>query len=124
MGEPLLKIYSFPEYTVLRQIKILNFIENIENISAFIWYFDLFITLSTLISNIKSTLPKKYNLIYFYPLMFIVLIIASIFVGGNYSYILRIVKIYPLTLGIFFVIFLSLLIHLKLNNKTNVKNNN
>lgn len=121
MGEPLLKIYSFPEYTVLRQIKILNFIENIENISSFIWYFDLFIMLSTLTTNIKNALPKKYNLIYFYFLMFIVLITSSIIIGGNYAQILRIVKIYPLSLGIFFIIFLSLLIYLKLQNKNNVK---
>ena len=122
MGEPLLKIYSFPEYTVLRQIKILNFIENIENISAFIWYFDLFITLSTLTTNIKDSLPKKYNLLYFYPLMLIVLIISSIFIGNNYSYILQIVKIYPFSLSIFFIIFITLLIYLKIKNNVKHKN--
>lgn len=122
MGEPLLKIYSFPEYTVLRQIKILNFIENIENISAFIWYFDLFITLSTLTTNIKDSLPKKYNLLYFYPLMLIVLIISSIIIGSNYSQILQIVKIYPVSLALFFIIFITLLIYLKIKN--NVKNKN
>lgn len=117
MGEPLLKIYSFPEYTVLRQIKILNFIENIENISAFIWYFDLFITLSILTYNLKNALPKKYNLIYFYILMLVVLIISSLVIGGNYIYILSIVYFYPISLIIFFIIFLTLLIYLKLKNK-------
>jgi len=117
MGEPLLKIYSFPEYTVLRQIKILNFIENIENISAFIWYFDLFIMLSTLTNNLKNSLPKKYNLIYFYILIFLVLMISSLLIGGNYIYILNIVYIYPISLFIFFLIFLTLLIYLKIKNK-------
>lgn len=123
MGEPLLKIYSFPEYTVLRQIKILNFIENIENISAFIWYFDLFIMLSTLINNLKNALPKKYNLIYFYLSVLLVLILSSLIIGGNYIYILNIVYIYPLSLFIFFIIFLTLLIYLKIKNKKNVNNN-
>ncbi|MBE6156498.1 MAG: hypothetical protein E7161_02010 [Firmicutes bacterium] len=122
MGEPLLKIYSFPEYTVLRQIKILNFIENIENISAFIWYFDLFIMLATLTNNLKNALPKKYNLIYFYLLIFIILIVSSLLIGGNYVYIINIVYIYPISLFIFFIIFLSLLIYLKYKNKTSVKN--
>ena len=114
LGEPLLKIYSFPEYTVLRQIEILNFIENIENISAFIWYFDLFIMLSTLTNNLKNSLPKKYNLIYFYTLIFIVLIISSYIIDKNYIYILNIVYIYPITLIIFFIIFLILLIYFKI----------
>ena len=114
LGEPLLKIYSFPEYTVLRQIEIFNFIENIENISAFIWYFDLFIMLSTLTKNLKNSLPKKYNLIYFYTLIFIVLIISSYIIGKNYIYILNIVYIYPISLIIFFIIFLILLIYFKI----------
>lgn len=117
LGEPLLKIYSFPEYTVLRQIEILNFIENIENISAFIWYFDLFIMLSTLTSNLKNSLPKKFNLIYFYILILIVLITSSYIIGKNYVYILNIVYIYPITLIIFFIIFLSLLIYFKTQKK-------
>ena len=117
LGEPLLKIYSFPEYTVLRQIEILNFIENIENISAFIWYFDRFIMLSTLTSNLKNSLPKKFNLIYFYILILIVLITSSYIIGKNYVYILNIVYIYPITLIIFFIIFLCFLIYFKTKKK-------
>ena len=123
MGEPLLKIYSFPEYTVLRQIKLLNFIENIENISAFIWYFDLFIMLSVLTNNLKNALPKKYNLLYFYPLILLTLIISSILIGKNYIIILKIVYIYPLILSGFFVIFLTLLIYLKIKRKKNITQN-
>ena len=117
LGEPLLKIYSFPEYTVLRQIKILNFIENIENISAFIWYFDLFIMLSVLTFNLKQTLPKKYNLFYFYPLCIITLLVATEIINKNYINILNIIKIYPLSLFIFFIIFVTLLIYLKWQKK-------
>ena len=65
LGEPLIKIYSFPEYAVLKQIKILDFIENIENLSTFIWYFDMFITLSVLTTNVKEILPQKRNFIYY-----------------------------------------------------------
>lgn len=121
LGEPLLKIYSFPEYTVLRQIKILNFIENIENISSFIWYFDMFIMLSILTNNLKHALPKKYNLIYFYTLLLIVLLFASYFVGDNYINILNLAYYYPFVLFFFFIIFITLLIYLKFKNKSTKK---
>lgn len=117
LGEPLLKIYSFPEYTVLRQIKIMNFIENIENISSFIWYFDLFIMLSCLTSNLKDALPKRYNLIYFYSILLITLLVATFIIDKNYIYILKIVYMHPFILLIFFAIFITLLIYLKINSK-------
>ena len=119
LGEPLLTIYSFPEYTVLRQIKILKFIENIENISAFIWYFDLFIMLSCLTNNLKNSLPKKYNLIYFYILITIITIITSFGIDKNYIYVLKIVYHHPIILFIFFFIFMTLLIYLKFTHKKN-----
>jgi len=114
LGEPLIKIYSFPEYTVLRQIKILNFIENIENISSFIWYFDLFVMLSCLITNLKDALPKKFNLIYFYSLITIITLFTSLYIDKNYIYVLNFVYYHPIILAIFFFIFVTLLIYLKL----------
>lgn len=117
LGEPLLKIYSFPEYTVLRQIKILNFIENIENVSAFIWYFDLFIMLSCLTNNLKNSLPKKYNLIYFYILIIFIIIITSFGIDKNYIYVLEIVYHHALVLLAFFTIFMTFLIYLIIKNK-------
>ena len=120
LGDSLLKIYSFPEYTVLRQIKVLNFIENIENISAFIWYFDLFIALSTLTFNVKDVLPKKYNLISFYLVMVFVLLTSSLLIGKNYVYILNIVYCYPVILSIFLALFIILAIILKLNHNKKI----
>ena len=59
LGEPLIRIYSFPEYAVLKQIKILDFIENIENLSTFIWYFDICeltpVGLSRVLFQLKAT---------------------------------------------------------------------
>lgn len=117
LGEPLLKIYSFPEYTVLRQIKILNFIENIENISSFIWYFDLFIMLSCLVTNLKDKLPKKHNKLYFYSLITITLLFTTFIINKNYIYILNIVYIHSFVLCIFFITFVILLLYLIYMNK-------
>ena len=117
LGEPLIKIYSFPEYAVLKQIKILKFIENIENLSTFIWYFDLFITLSTITTNIKEIMPSKYNKIYFYLAMLIIVYIATFLIGSNYRYIITIFYTYPYILFIFFLIFVTLLIYIKKSKK-------
>lgn len=122
LGEPLLKIYSFPEYTVLRQIKILNFIENIENISSFIWYFDLFIMLSCLVTNLKDQLPKKHNKLYFYSLIIIILLITTFIINKNYIYILNIVYIHSFILFIFFILFVIYLLYLIYKNKKSLKN--
>ncbi len=117
LGEPLLKIYSFPEYAVFKQIKILNFIENIENISTFIWYFDMFVTLATLTSNIKSILPYKYNKIYYYGAILITIYLAIYIISNNYRFIITAFYYYPLILFIFFIIFLTLIIYLKISKK-------
>lgn len=116
-GSPLISIYSFPEYAVLKQIKILDFIENIENLSTFVWYFDLFMTLSALTINIKETLPKKYNRIYFYLLMILVIYLSVNVIGHNYRIIITIYYMYPIILGIFFSIFVTLLIYIKNSKK-------
>ena len=42
----LLTVYSFPEYMVLKNIKIFGFIENIENFISSVWLFDLFLMIS------------------------------------------------------------------------------
>jgi len=58
-GEALVKIFRFPEYMILKQLKLLNFIEKVENILSIAWAFDLFITCSMAIFSMKELLPKK-----------------------------------------------------------------
>lgn len=123
LGEPLINIYSFPEYAVLKQIKILDFIENTENLSSFIWYFDLFITLSTLTSNMKEIMPKKYNKVYFLALIFIIVIISTFVVGYSYRIIITLFYYYAITLSIFFLLFVTLAIYLKKSKKLKYTNN-
>ncbi len=122
LGEPLIKIYSFPEYAVFKQIKIMDFIENIENISTFIWYFDMFITLATLTTNVKSILPYKYNKIYFFTIIGLVIYLSCYIISNNYRYIITVFYYYPVILFIFFIIFITLLLYLKYSNKLKEKN--
>ena len=117
LGDPLIKIFSFPEYAVLKQIKILDFIENIENLSTFIWYFDMFITLSALTTNIKETLPKKYNKIWLYLFLLLILYISTFVISHNYQIIITMFYLYPVILFVFFGIFATLLIYIKKSTK-------
>ena len=55
----LLKVYSFPEYMVLKNIKIFGFIENIENFMASVWLFDIFFMISLTNKKIISLLKDK-----------------------------------------------------------------
>ena len=117
LGEPLINIYSFPEYAVLKQIKILDFIENIENLSTFIWYFDLFVTLTVLINNLKTHLPNKYNKVYFNLIMVLIVFLTVFVIGSDYEIIIEFFYTYPIVLAFFFLIFISLLIYIKKSKK-------
>ena len=58
-GEVLVNVFRFPEYMVLKQLKLLDFIEKVENILSIAWAFDLFITSAFSIYSIKELVPKK-----------------------------------------------------------------
>lgn len=121
LGEPLLKIYSFPEYSVLKQIKVLKFIENVENISAFIWYFDLFIPLCTICLNIKKSLSPKYQPVKFTFLLTLAFIISTFILSANYRFKMISFYTYPYVLMGFALIFITLLFYLKITNKNTLK---
>ena len=105
MGEPLIKIYNFPEYIVLKQIRYLDFIENIESFSSFAWYIEIFITLSLILMNIKNTLPKNNNRLLFI-LLAILIVILTFIINTNYKYILILYNYYYIILLIFLLIFI------------------
>lgn len=72
LGDYLISTYSFPEYMVLRRIRFLDFIENVENFASMMWYFDIFIIITLSIIKIKKLLPQKnQNLIIVSILLFL-----------------------------------------------------
>ena len=118
LGNTLLNVYRFPEYAVLKQIKILNFIENIENISAFGWYAESFMAISLILSNLKKGLPTKHNKLYLLGIIIIILL-PTLYVSDNYDLLLKLFYIHPYVLIGFFIIFISLIFYLK-NKKNSV----
>ncbi|CDF12279.1 spore germination protein [Mycoplasma sp. CAG:776] len=60
-GEVLVNVFRFPEYMVLKQVILLDFIEKVENILSIAWAFDLFITATFSIYSIKTLVPQKHS---------------------------------------------------------------
>ena len=77
LGPFLTIIYRFPEYMILREISMFNFIEKIENIIAIAWIIDEFCILSLSSLFLKRMLPKKNNSYLFVTIMIIIFIFHS-----------------------------------------------
>ena len=106
LGPSLIKIYRFPEYMVLKQLKLFNFVEKIENLVGLIWFFDLFISSSISLYNLDKTL--KNNKL-FIILSGLIILIVEIFTY-HYEFVMFLYKYMPIILFIIgFVFFISLL---------------
>lgn len=107
LGPSLIKIFRFPEYMVLKQLKIFNFVEKIENIAGMIWFFNLFISLSLSIYNSCKIIN---NDILIKIILGIIIIIVE-FISKKYEYAMFIYKNLPyLLLPIGFIFFITILI--------------
>ena len=89
LGRHLIKIYSYPEYMVLKKIKISSFIENVENFVSLIWLFDLYYGLTLSFKKIRGILKKDYKTII---LVLLITLINSFIINNNYEYMLFIYK--------------------------------
>lgn len=90
-GNSLTRIFSYPEYSILRKIQLLNFIENVENIIAIILFFDSFIGLTYTLLKTKEIITLK-NKVYLYIIAFTLMILVSIFIISNYISITYVYK--------------------------------
>ena len=114
LGPDLITTYSFPSYMVLKKINILDFIENIENFLAYIWYFNFIITLAVSSLNIKESVNNN-KFIYYIIILFIYYLSINIF-GEHYSYTKYIFDIFPVVSYSFLGI---IVIYILFNRKTN-----
>lgn len=122
VGPILATIYRFPEYIILKEIKILDFIEKIENIVALSWIFDVFIYLSMSSLMLKELIPKKGKHILHALLVFGSYFVSFLFIGKYYTNELRIYYIFPIFVAIIFLITIPILfIYLKCNHKKTVQ---
>lgn len=115
LGPNLIQIYRYPEYMMLKKIKIFNFLEKVENILSLTWLFDLFIAMSIAGNNIKESLPKKRQNIYF-TVILILLYVGAIISGIFYQEELMLYHVLPIVLGIFELLLCFLLLFVPKKN--------
>ena len=105
LGE-LVNVYSYPEYSVLRKIRLFKFIENIENFISIGWFFDIFICLSLSSLKLKQLFNTNKSIVSFGITTFILIIVNCLIINNFYNSII-IYKIFPIILAIFmFILFL------------------
>lgn len=113
-GEVLVNVFRFPEYMILKQVKLLDFIEKIENVLAIVWLFDLFITSAFCVYSLKTLVPKKHNTIYTLVIISIISMLVCLVFDFNYVLELHlyyaipyISLLFPLVILILFFILLK-----------------
>ena len=111
-GEVLVNIFRFPEYMILKQVILLDFIQKIENILSIAWAFDLFITSAFAIYSIKTLVPAKKNNFSTLIIIAIIAILIDKFFDFNYIYELFAYYALPYISFILPLIIIILLIYL------------
>lgn len=106
LGPDLINIYRYPEYMILKDIKILNFIEKVENVFAIATLFDLFMVLAISMNTAKNNLPKKHQNLFFIAILTFVFA-GSLFFGVYYKLALQLYYYLPIILLIFLILILS-----------------
>jgi len=109
IGPLLATIYRFPEYIILKEIKLLDFIEKIENIVALSWIFDVFVYLSMSSVFIKELLPKKKKGLVHGLVVLGVYLLSFLVIGKYYTNELIIYYTLPIFTAVVFVITIPLL---------------
>jgi spore germination protein KB len=119
LGEELVHIYRFPEYMVLKQLKLFQFIEKVENILSIAWIFNIFILLMTSIHSIKELLPNKKPKIITVIILILTLYMIDKVFAFNYVNELRIYKLLPYISIIIPLIIIIPLLYLAKKKKSN-----
>lgn len=109
VGPLLASIYRFPEYIILKEIKILDFIEKIENIVALSWIFDVFVYLSMASLMAKELIPKKGRHVLHAILVLLCFFVSFMVIGKYYTNELVIYYTFPIFVAIVFLITIPIL---------------
>ena len=107
LGPNLIQIYRYPEYMILKKIKIFEFLEKIENIVSITWILDVFLTIAMSAHNIRLTIPKKKNNLIFISILTLLFFIV-IYLGKIYFIELELYNYLPMILGAFEIILIIL----------------
>ncbi len=118
-GIDLAKLFSYPEYTLMKKISYFDFIEHIENIATIEWFYTLFISSVMSLNFIKEYLKhiNKYNKT-IYSIIIGICFVISLICFKNTTISFNIVKNYYV-----YIFFIPILIILIVSN-IKIKRNN
>ncbi|MBR4231401.1 MAG: hypothetical protein IKR74_04535 [Bacilli bacterium] len=102
------KIYSYPEYMVLKRIRIFEFIENIENLSVLIWYFDYFFLLVYIFKKMQEIIKKR---VIFFIIIIMTTLLTTFFIANDFYITIWIYKYSSIIISTFLILFISTLKH-------------
>jgi len=111
-GEILVNTFRFPEYMVLKQIKLFQFIEKVENILSVVWIFDLLIAMIMSIYSIKELVPETKNKFTTILILIIMIYVIDNFFAFDYVNELRVYYILPYISLIIPIIIILLFLYL------------
>ncbi len=111
LGIHIASIYKYPSYITLKNINILNFIKNVQNLSVVFW-----IMFSTFTSSFNMMyIKEKINKMYIIPVLIMIFILSYIFIIND-NYINKVNNLYvyiPFTLNFIFIILSFIAIKIK-----------
>lgn len=110
LGPIMASLYRFPEYIILKEIKLLDFIEKIENIVAISWIFDHFVYVSVASLFIKELLPKKGQSLSHGIIILLIYVLAFMLLGKYYTNELFLYYTMPFFVAIVFIITIPILL--------------
>ena len=120
LGIDLVNTFEYSEYIVLRKVKLLGFLERIENIISLQWIIGTFIYLSIIMYTISKSIPLKLIKAHKYTNLITGAIITSLTLfifKDNTIFDIYIKEIFPYIMSSFIVIYLLLIIKIFINKK-------
>ena len=125
LGIHLTDMYQYPEYMVLKQITLFNFLDRIENFITIQWVFRTFMLVSITVYYIQNTIKENTNSKILPALILTTIILLNIIIFKNNTIFTNFaLKIYPYTnlFLLILIIIISLGVFIKKQRRTNTNN--
>lgn len=121
LGIHLTNMYQYPEYMVLKQISLFDFLDRIENFVTIQWIFRTFMLVSMTVYYIQNTIKKDNNSKILPAIILSTIILLDIIIFKNNTIFTNFAfKIYPYSnLALFIIIiFISIVVFIKNKRRT------
>lgn len=122
LGIHLTDMYQYPEYMVLKQITLFDFLDRIENFVTIQWVFRTFMLVSMIVYYIQNTIKKDDNSKLLPSIILAIIIILDIIIFKNNTIFTNFaLKIYPYTNLFLFILItiISIGVFIKKQRRTN-----